>query len=468
MGLVTAQTFMTHESWTEGDGFEDDDLQGDEPFLEVDPRDGGSWSDESGENEIAGDELESGSTEKPSRFVKSEQYARGAQDDPEEFEEQTVRKSDRVRDDRTRGREKFRRQIIFEAARLMYRRHEKEYYRAKLKAARAVCGGWVKPSDLPSNSEIRDEIQRMACLFEGEGRHERLREMRMDALRLMRLLHDFKPKIIGSTLTGHVRHGSDIDLHVFTSSIDSVAVTLDQEGMLYDIEHKRVTKQGEERVYTHIHIQDRFPIELTVYSTDKIAYAFKSSITGKAIERATLPEFEQLLRAEYPDIELDAEVLDAESKLDRFQLYRSLLLPLDKVGQSKKHHPEGDVLYHSLQVFELARYELPYDEEFLLAALLHDVGKGLDPDDHVGAALEALEGAITPRTAWLIEHHMEAHQVIDGSLGFRAKHRLRESLDYEELMLLQKCDRDGRQCGMPVMEVDEALDFLRELSRTNG
>ena len=66
------------------------------------------------------------------------------------------------------------------------------------------------------------------------------------------------------------------------------------------------------------------------------------------------------------------------------------------------------MLYHSLQVFELAREELPYDEEFLLAALLHDVGKAIDPREHVAAALEALEGFITPRTAWLIEHHDEA------------------------------------------------------------
>ncbi len=378
------------------------------------------------------------------------------------------RSKERDRSARKRGNEKLRRQIVFEAARLMYRREEKEYYRAKLKAARAICQGWVKPSDLPSNTEIRDEIQRMAFLFEGDSRHDHLRDMRIEALRVMRLLAAFKPKLIGSTLTGHVRHGSDIDLHVFTSSGESVAMILDQEGMTFDIENKRVRKHGEERVFTHIHIQDRFPIELTLYSVEKLAYVFKSSITGKAIERASLAEFEQLLRHEYPDIELDDEVLDAESKVDRFQVFRSLLLPLEGIGQSKKHHPEGDVLYHSLQVFELARDELPYDEEFLLAALLHDIGKGLDPDDHVAAALDALGEFITPRTAWFIEHHMEAHLVADGTIGFRARHRLRESPDYDELMLLQKCDRGGRVRGMQVMEVEEALDFLRELARMNG
>ncbi len=370
--------------------------------------------------------------------------------------------------DRRLRPEKLRRQIVFEAARLMYRREEKEYYRAKLKAARAICQGWVKPSDLPSNSEIRDEIQRMAFLFEGERRHDNLREMRVEALRVMRLLAAFRPKLIGSTLTGHVRQGSDIDIHVFTNSIESVVRALDQEGMTYDVEHKRVRKHGEERVFTHIHVQDRFAIEMTVYPAEKVAYIFKSSITGKAIERASIAEFEERLRNEYPDIELDAEVLNAESKVDRFQVYRALLLPLEGVGQSKKYHPEGDVLYHSLQVFELARDELPYDEEFLLAALLHDIGKGLDPDDHVQAALDALGDLITPRTAWFIEHHMEAHQVADGTIGFRAKHRLRESPDFDELMLLEKCDRGGRVRGMQVLDLDDALDLLRDLAQSNG
>ena len=107
----------------------------------------------------------------------------------------------------------------------------------------------------------------------------------------------------------------------------------------------------------------------------------------------------------------------------------------------------------------------PMTREFLLAALLHDIGKGIDPQDHVQAGLEALEGFITPRTVWLIDHHMLAHSVVDGTIGARAHRRLRESESYEELMLLCQCDQNGRQVGVPTPEVDEALDYLRDLSR---
>ena len=196
-----------------------------------------------------------------------------------------------------------------------------------------------------------------------------------------------------------------------------MAAVLDEQGLSYEVERKQVRKHGEERIFVHIHVNDRFPFELTIYASDKAHYVFKSSITGKAIERASIAELEQLLAREYPDVSLDQSVLEAESRVDRFQIYEILLLPLENVKESPKYHPEGDALYHSLQVFDLARNELPYDEEFLLAALLHDVGKAIDRQDHVAAGLEALAEHITPRTAWFIAHHMEGQELLDGTLG---------------------------------------------------
>jgi len=363
---------------------------------------------------------------------------------------------------------KLRRQIAWEAARLMYDRQESEYYQAKMKAARRICRGWVKPADLPGNGEIRDQVQAFARLMEGDGRTRKLLDMRLEALRLMRVLRNFRPRLIGSVMTGHVRRGSDIDLHLFSDSIEAVTGALDAEGFVYDVERKRVRKQGQERIFTHVHVKDRFPFELTVYASNKAHYVFKSSITGKAIERASIAQLEQFLAREYPGLDLDDALVEVENRVDRFQIYEMLLLPLENVKQPRRHHPEGDALYHSLQVFDLARDELPYDEEFLLAALLHDVGKAIDSGDHTAAGLEALAGYVTERTAWLIEHHMAAHHAYRGKLGHRARRRLRESENYEELMLLAKCDDLGRQVGVAVLELEEAIDYLRELAHTCG
>lgn len=346
----------------------------------------------------------------------------------------------------------------------MYERLETEYFTAKRKAARQIgldCR--FHPKDLPSNREIRDHIQILACMYEGEKRFENLQMMRLDALRLMRKLRRFRPALIGSVLTGHIRKGSDIDIHVFSDQLSSVTLVLDDLGLQYDVEHKRVVKHNEERVFTHVHVADRFSIELTIYAEDKVGYVFKSSITGKAIERATLPELEQFLRAEYPDIDLEEEAQRLEEQIDCYDLYRLLLQPLENVKQNPKYHPEGDALYHSLQVFELAREARPWDEEFVLAALLHDIGKALDPADHVTAGLQALEGAITPRTEFLIAHHMDAHLLRAGTLGHRAACRLREAEDFEELMLLRDLDDQGRRPGAIVCTLDESFEYLRSL-----
>src|SRR5437870_4600746 len=157
---------------------------------------------------------------------------------------------------------RLRQAIALEAARLMYERAESEYYTSKRKAAKRLCRGSVKPEDLPSNAEIREQIQVFARIHEGEKRTEHLRAMRLYALRLMRLLRVFRPRLIGSVMTGHVRKGSDIDVHVFSDSAGLVTDLLESEGFPFDLERKQIVKHGESRVFTHIHVYDKFNFEL--------------------------------------------------------------------------------------------------------------------------------------------------------------------------------------------------------------
>jgi hypothetical protein len=86
----------------------------------------------------------------------------------------------------------------------------------------------------------------------------------------------------------------------------------------------------------------------------------------------------------------------------------------------------------------------------------------------VGAGLEALAGQITPRTAWLISHLEQAHELREGTLGVRARRRLEDSEHFEELVVLAECDRQGRGVGVRVPELHEALHYLRELASACG
>jgi len=165
-----------------------------------------------------------------------------------------------------------------------------------------------------------------------------------------------------------------------------------------------------------------------------------------------------------PVPEPDPEEGDAPGRiadhLDRFTVYRVRLAPLESVKQGPHAHPEGDALYHSLQVFEVAREARPYDEEFLLAALLHDVGKAIDPADHVAAGVEALRGSVTDRTLWLVAHH---HDLDEPRARRPPATTPAEAID--DLRLLRECNLAGRVPGRPVEGLDAALAYLTGLER---
>ncbi|MDR3620824.1 MAG: HD domain-containing protein [Paludisphaera borealis] len=166
---------------------------------------------------------------------------------------------------------------------------------------------------------------------------------------------------------------------------------------------------------------------------------------------------------EQPEPDDEEEPVALAASLDRFAVYRLRLAPLEAVKQNPKLHPEGDALYHSLQVFHLAREARPYDEEFLLAALLHDVGKAIDPRDHVAAAVEALRGAVTERTLWLVEHHMDLGAGTGRALNARQRKELDASEFLEDLKLLRELDDAARATGVVVENLDEALAYIKGL-----
>ncbi|MAZ95867.1 MAG: tRNA adenylyltransferase, partial [Planctomycetaceae bacterium] len=335
----------------------------------------------------------------------------------------------------------------------------------KKKPPRRVCQGWVKPWDLPTNGEIREQLLSFSRTPMQTQPDDQLQVMRITALALMQRLSAFRPRLVGSVLAGQVRQGSDINLHLFAASLEAITSILDEDLASYDVDQKTIHKEGQARHYVHVHLQGTFPTKLTVYPHNVANVTLTCPITGGPMQHASIAELELLIEREYPELDLEEQLADLDDAPDRFALYLALLLPLENVRQKPSLHPEGDALYHSLQVFQLASQERPYDEEFLTAALLHDLGKAIDPDDPLAAAMEALEGFITERTTWLIENLPDAHRLAEGTIGSRHRKRLAADESYEELVLLAECDRNGRQPGAEAPELEEALDQLRELDQ---
>ena len=149
--------------------------------------------------------------------------------------------------------------------------------------------------------------------------------------------------------------------------------------------------------------------------------------------------------------------------LDRFAIFKIRLEPLHEVKLDPRWHPEGDALFHELQVFERAREVRPYDEEFLLAALLHEVGRAIDPNDRVNATLLTLEGTVSERTRWLIENLPELLPKVGGPSNPRPAYELRQSPWFDDLDLLAELDLAGRERGVQVGTIDDALTYIQSL-----
>jgi len=153
---------------------------------------------------------------------------------------------------------------------------------------------------------------------------------------------------------------------------------------------------------------------------------------------------------------------------DRFDRIADIVRVLETVKQDPVRHPEGDVLEHTLQVFDRVHEERPFDEELLTAALVHDVGRAIDRADPVAAGLEALGDLITPRTGWLVESLAAAAAYGDQSLGARARQRLEAHPDFLDVLLLAESDRKARVRGYAAPSLEEAIAILRALDADGG
>lgn len=188
----------------------------------------------------------------------------------------------------------LKRKVAREAALLLYTSQEKEYKQAKKRAARFL-GARI----LPANLEVARELDAIAAEKEGSLRHERLAQMRREALEIMQVLEDFSPRLIGSVWRGTINRRSDIDIIAFTSAPNSVVAQLQKSSFsIAKTEWPSVTKKG--RKATSFHIYLALPsgneAEVVVRSAEKSNRYEKCEIYGDEVTGLNIPQLAKVLK----------------------------------------------------------------------------------------------------------------------------------------------------------------------------
>ncbi len=195
---------------------------------------------------------------------------------------------------RESGRNDRRSLIAHLAARLMAQDGIEDYALAKRKAARQA--GTPDTRELPTNDEIDAELKTYQQIYLREEHGRRLRELRALALRAMRELAQFDPHLTGSVLNGNAGKYADINLQLYTDNAKAVEIYLIDRGIPYRATQSRLyTGADPQTVPVYTVVDDGTDIELTVLATRDLRGPVRTSLEGKAIERARLPVVEQLL-----------------------------------------------------------------------------------------------------------------------------------------------------------------------------
>ncbi len=333
--------------------------------------------------------------------------------------------------------EDIRRAIATEAARLLLRRKESNHAAARKRAARWLSRRRVHRDDMPSRKEIDDQFDLLAGLDSAEHQQARLREWQLLAVELGTALAEFTPDFHGPVVDGPYVPGAEIRVTVEADAFDSVVASLRSVALVdrLDLSEPSVVRCRFRRSPVLVGVNDE---------------------PDDAIDLATLRAL--TAPADLPDESFESVTSD-EPEIDYDHL-EHLLARLEDVRLPSDRHPEGDALYHALQVFELGRAERPWDEEFLVACLVHDAGLAVDPRLGTDATLEALEGLVTPRVLSLVAGLPRIERALQAG---RIPKSLRQSGEADDLLLLARCDRDGRVPGRETCTLDEAIAYLVDL-----
>ncbi len=186
--------------------------------------------------------------------------------------------------------------VAQEAARLI-QDHGLEDVRAAKKTAAESFGAGNRRS-LPTNKEIELALAERQRIFRAEQHPLMLLCLRETSTTVMRQLQAFRPRLVGTVLSGNVTEHSPVDLHLFSDAAEEVGEKLYAQGIAHQFVERRyrlrrntLTALPGYRFYF-----SGIKIFVTVFPEQLQSHAPLSPIDGRPMQRANLCEVERLLK----------------------------------------------------------------------------------------------------------------------------------------------------------------------------
>lgn len=191
--------------------------------------------------------------------------------------------------------DRIRKNIAHEAAKLVAQDGLEDFLLAKKKAAQQLNVNNKRL--LPSNSEVEVALIEYQSLFHNEKQQQTVFESRKIAYRIMLLLEEYKPLLVGSVLSGTANDNSEIIIHVFSDAPEIISLYLEKNGIPISLCERRLKTEKKNHVYFTAlkFIAGNINIVLIVLPHTFQRNAPVDPITQRPMKRATLSVVKRLI-----------------------------------------------------------------------------------------------------------------------------------------------------------------------------
>ena len=161
-----------------------------------------------------------------------------------------------------------------------------EYAQARHKAARQVAGRSCRPSDMPRNEAVEDEVRAYLDIFCADTHPAELKALRNLAATWMERLAAHRPHLAGAVWRGTATRRSAIRLDLYCDDPKGTEIDLINQGIDYDVGGDQDAEPGSVSVLTlgsrSAELGETVTIHLLLHDLDDVRGALKPDARGRS------------------------------------------------------------------------------------------------------------------------------------------------------------------------------------------